>query len=670
MGASETGRVRSIVRDLLFGAALIVALFVAYWPALHGGFVIDDKVNVTKPELQSLAGLWRIWSELGSTQQYYPFLYSTYWLEHRLWGDAVFGYHVANLLQHALAAGLLVALLRRLALPGAWFAGFLFAFHPIAVESVAWIAEQKNTLSTALGLGAALAYVCFDRSRRPLHYALGLALFVAALWSKTVVATIPAALVVVLWWQRGRLDLRRDVMPLVPWFAIGIGGGLFSAWVERRFVGATGADFAVPFVDRALIASRALWFYVGKLVWPFDLQFMYPRWKVGARDPLTLLFPVLALIAAIGVGWLARRVRGPAAATMLFVGLLSPMLGFLNIYWFLISFVADHFLYWPGLALIAGFAVMLWQWAQRAAPAIRSAVMFGCVVLVSFLGVLTWRHSRIFSDYQTLCRETLARNPGAWMMHHNLGVELANDPARLPEAMAHFRETIRLQPTFADAHYNLAQALQRLPDKLDEAIGEYRIAARLNPIDLEAGFNFANALATRGDLAPAIVEYQRVLALRPDFVDAHVNLARALEEAGRSPAEAIGHLETAVRLDPQNVDARNRLGRLLMQQPGGLPDAIAHLTAAHRLAPDFAEAAFNLSNAFANAGRTAEAIASFEDTLKLNPDLMAAHYNLGCLLAQVPGRTAEARAHLQTVLRLQPGFEPAIKMLGQLSAAP
>src|ERR1017187_831301 len=249
-------------------ALILCATVVAYLPALHGSLLWDDSSHVTRPDLQSFHGLWRIWFDLGATQQYYPLLHSAFWMEHRLWGDAVLGYHLTNVLLHALAACLVVAIARRLALPGAWLAGLVFALHPLCVEAVAWISEQKSVLSGVFYLAAALAYLHFDHSRRPSRYLAALGLFVLALLSKTVTATLPAALLVVFWWQRGRLEWKRDVRPLLPWFVLGVSAGLFTAWVEKTVIGANGADFALTPVGRGLLAGRAIWFYAAKLVWP------------------------------------------------------------------------------------------------------------------------------------------------------------------------------------------------------------------------------------------------------------------------------------------------------------------------------------------------------------------------------------------------------------------
>jgi hypothetical protein len=189
-------------------------------------------------------------------------------VEHLLWGDAVLGYHLTNVVLHAAAAGLVVVILRRLAIPGAWLAGFIFALHPVCVEAVAWISEQKSTLSAVFYLGSALAYLHFDRTRRRGQYFLALGLFAMALLSKTVTATLPATLLLVFWWQRGRLEWKRDVRPLLPWFVVGASAGLFTAWVERNMIGAQGADFALTLTDRFLLTGRVIWFDLRHVLWP------------------------------------------------------------------------------------------------------------------------------------------------------------------------------------------------------------------------------------------------------------------------------------------------------------------------------------------------------------------------------------------------------------------
>ena len=415
-------------------ALIFSALLIVYFPALHGNTLWDDLGHLTRPDLQPLHGLWRIWTELGATQQYYPVLHSAFWIEHRLWEDAVGGYHLANISLHALAAFLLVVILRRLAIPGALLAGLIFAVHPVCVESVAWIAEQKNTLSAVFYLASALTYLQFDEKREGSRYWAAFALFVLAVLSKSVTATLPAALLVVFWWKRGRLGWRRDVSPLIPWFVVAAAGGAFTAWVERDVIGARGADFSLTLLQRCLLAGRALWFYLAKLLWPSNLIFIYPHWTIDASRWPQYVFPVGAIATAVCLWLLRGRTRAPLAGFLFFAGTLFPALGFVDAYPFRFSYVADHFQYLASLGVIVPIAAGLTLAAARQSGAARSLVRAGCVALVGILGVLTWRQSAIYRDAETLYRDTISRNPECWMAHVNLGTELA-DQKRLPEAI-------------------------------------------------------------------------------------------------------------------------------------------------------------------------------------------------------------------------------------------
>ncbi|HET7535347.1 MAG TPA: hypothetical protein VFJ90_02775, partial [Candidatus Didemnitutus sp.] len=288
-------------RPVRFWFTLVVLVFLAYAPVWRAGFVWDDDAHVTKPELRSFAGLVRIWSEPGATQQYYPLLHSAFWLEHRLWGDAPAGYHWLNLLLHATAAALFGRLLLRLAVPGWWLSTAIFALHPVCVESVAWISEQKNTLSAIFALSAAITYLRFDAQPRRGTYLLATGLFAAAVLTKTVTAVLPAALWVILWWRDGRLDFRAQVRPLVPWLGLGLLAGSATAWVEHELIGAKGAEFSLGLVERLLLAGRIPFFYLGKLAWPANLMFIYPKWDVRASDITAYLYPaaLLAVLTAL-----------------------------------------------------------------------------------------------------------------------------------------------------------------------------------------------------------------------------------------------------------------------------------------------------------------------------------------------------------------------------------
>ncbi|HXN49238.1 MAG TPA: tetratricopeptide repeat protein [Bryobacteraceae bacterium] len=645
--------------------AVFAAVVAAYWPALRGGLLWDDAAHVTPPALQSLDGLWRIWFSLGATQQYYPLLHSAFWLEHRLWGDAVLGYHLANLAEHALAACLVVLIVRRLALPGAWLAGLIFALHPVSVEAVAWISEQKSTLSAVFFLSSALVYLGFDRTRCRSSYFWALGLFVLALLSKTVTATLPAALLVIFWWQRGRLDWRRDVRPLVPWFALGASAGLFTAWVERTFIGAQGAEFRLTPIQRLLVAARAVCFYAGKLIWPVNLTFSYPRWTIDPAVWWQYLYPLAILALAVALAIVARRRRGPLAVLLLFAGTLFPALGFLNAFPFVYSFVADHFQYLASLALIVPFCVVV---QKLRIPQPRAAGPLLAAALLLVLGALTWRQSGMYRNVETLWRTTLARNPESWMAHNNLGLALAEMPGRLPEAMAEYQAALRLKPDSAEAHNNLGSALSQI-GRLADAVSEFQAALRIEADYSEARNNLGLVLAQMpGHAADAIAEQQAAVRLKPNEPRVHIALAHTLLLFPGRTADAIAELQAALRLEPANAEAHNDLGRALAQL-SKLPDALAEFETAVRLKPDFAEAHNNLGTALAQTpGRAADGMAEFQTALRIRPDFADAHNNLGLALMQMPGRAADALAEFQAALRAQPDYAPAHRSLGDALA--
>jgi tetratricopeptide (TPR) repeat protein len=588
--ASGTDRDRGSKLAAVPGIAIWVLLFcwtlAAYWPSLQGGLVWDDDGHLTKPELQSLHGLWRIWFDLGATQQYYPLVHSLFWMEYRLWGDAVLGYHLTNVLLHALAACLLVAVLKRLEMKAAWLAGFVFALHPVSVETAAWISEQKNTLSAVFYFAAALVYLRFDRTRERSRYLLASALFALALLSKTVTATLPAALLVVFWWKRGTLSWKRDVLPLVPWLSIGAAAGLFTSWVERTFIGAQGADFALTAAQRVLIAGRALWFYAAKLIWPTNLMFSYPRWNIDAGDWRQCLFPAGILAVGIGLWLVSRRNRGPLAGFLIFAGTLFPMLGFLNVYPFRYSWVADHFQYLASVGIIVPVTSGMFALAARLRW--NRLPQAACAsVLLLILTALTWKQSATYANAETLYRDVLSKNPGSWMAHNGLGNVLMQTPGGVPEAMVEYETAERLRPGVAEPHLNRGLALLRSdPKRLLDAMEEYLAALEINPRWAEAYVNLGNAFAhLPGHMPDAIADYQTALRLKPHLVEAHNGLGNAFAQTGK-PAHAVDEYEAALRINPDYVDAHINLGSTLAQIPGRRPEAIAQYEAALRIQPD------------------------------------------------------------------------------------
>jgi tetratricopeptide (TPR) repeat protein len=646
----SAGRGTLVYCDALIRVGLVISVLIAYAPALRGTLLWDDNSHITRPEMQSWHGLWRIWAELGATQQYYPLLHTALWVEHRFWGDAVLGYHLVNVALHALAACLVFSIGRRLALAGASAAAFVFALHPVAVEAVAWISEQKSTLSAVFYLAAALLYLRFDATRAKRSYFLAFAMFVLALLTKTVTATLPAVLLVIVWWKRGRID-KRDVMPLIPWLSLGAGAGLFTAWVERSLIGASGADFDLTVLQRVLLAGRVLCFYAGKLLWPVDLTFTYPRWTIDGYVWWQYLFPMAVVVAAIGCWRMARRNRGPLAAFLIFVGTLFPVLGFLNVYPFRFSYVADHFQYLASLGIIVP-VTSGWYAARRSGNLVSA-------VAAAILGILTFQQSEIYINEETLYRVTLARNPMSWMAHHNLAKAIAETPGRLSEAVTEYEAALRIYPNFPETHNNLGNALSRIPGRLPEAIRELEIALRLNPNYAEAHYNLANVLAqVPGRLSEATDEYRVALKIEPGMAEAHHNLGIALAQTPGKLAEAIQEFQAALRIDPRLAEAHNDLGRAL-SQIGRVSEALAECEAAIRMKPDLAPAYNNRGMILSQIpGRMEDAIASYSAALQMHPDYADAHNNLGSALAE-SGRLAEAIREFEIALRIRPEFPDA-----------
>lgn len=568
------------MRTLLFPAALLLLLaLLAHAPALRAHFIWDDDTLLTENRyIQSPSGMRDIWTNPVALRQYYPLVWSSLWLEHRLWGLKPFGYHAVNLGLHAINAVLAFVLLRKLRLPGfaAWLTAAVFAVHPMHVESVAWISERKNVLSAAFYLAAALAYVSFESlendeagpnlpRRRWAFYAWSLVLFVAALLSKTVTCTLPAALLVVLWWKR-RLGWRTAV-PVLPMFLIGVPLGLMTAWLEKHAVGARVIDLGLMPVDRVLLAGRALWFYAGKLLWPEPLMFVYPRWDIDPQQPAQFLYPLLAVLLVLALLLTSRRLgRGPAAALLFFGGTLFPALGFVDVYPMLFSWVADHFVYLASLGILSLACTGLVTLLPRAAIAPVSAV------LLLVLGTLTFQRALAFHDAESLYRDTLRKNDAAWMAHINLAVLLA-DRGDLQAAQPHFERAVELKPDDVDAQRNLGVLLDKL-GRTEQALKHFVLSLSAWP-SLEEAYKQLGFTDAQGQLDLA----------RVDPVQVHLRLGIACAQR-KLPDAAEYHFKAVLRRDASQADALYNLGLVLHSQKR-TAEALPHWKRAAELRPQW-----------------------------------------------------------------------------------
>jgi protein O-mannosyl-transferase len=656
---------RFFSQDWFVGLVIVSITVVVYWPVLHAGFIWDDDSHVTRADLRTIRGLWRIWFEPGATQQYYPFLHSAFWIEYAAWKETAFAYHLTNVLLHGTVAWLLYNLLRRLSVSGALFAAFGFALHPVCAESVAWISEQKNTLSAVFYLASALAYIRFDRDRQVGSYALACVLFGCALATKTVTATLPAALLVILWFKQGRLSWKSNILPLVPFLGLGAAAGLVTALVERIYIGAKGAVFELSLAGRLLVSGRAVLFYLGKIFWPFHLTFIYRRWEIDDHAVGQYVYPaaVGVLLAAFYV--IRGRTRGPLAAALLYVGTLFPALGFINVYPFIYSYVADHFQYLAAAVANAATAAAFESipFSASLTRGARLAIATGAAFALIGLAYLTRQKCLQYSDNETLWGATLAENPDCGIALGNLAAILEKE-GHFDQAIAKYKAVLKLKQfgATAEAHYNLACALVAEPGRSDEAIAEFEEALKMRPDYAEAQDGLGTVLAGRpGCSVSAIEHFQEALRISPNFARAHYNIGTVFSRIGRIP-DAIREFEAALRIQPNNSEACTNLGNILCAT-GKMDEGIGLLEEAVRINPSQAKAHFDLGNALVRSGRNGDAIEQYKEALLIQPNLVEADNNLGIILCRL-GRTSEGIEHIMSAIRTEPNFPRAHFSLG------
>src|SRR5256886_3558983 len=572
-------------RDWFFCLILAVVTMLAYQPAWNGGFIWDDDEYVTNNKLLTAPdGLRRIWFSLDSPSQYFPLVYTTFRIEHELWGLNPAGYHWVNLLLHVANALLVWRLLVRLGGPGGGLGGQIFARHPVKVEPVAWITEGKNVLMGCFFLLTLLAWTAFvdERTKRPWRfYGLALILYVLALSAKTTACTLPAALLLILWLQKKSINWER-ILQIAPFFLLGLGIGLVTVWWERYHQGTRMAVLALGPVERILVASRAVWFYLGKLIWPSNLTFIYPRWTIVSTHSLAYAW-LLAGAGLCAVIYFVRRYvgRGVEVAAAFFVATLSPVLGFIMLFTFRYTFVADHYQYLASIGPIALASAGVASLAG-AFKGSRQLILGTALCVIVTLAVLTWRQSAMYGDIESLWRTTLVRNPACWMAYNNLGNVLLSQANRIPEAMDLFKQSLRINPDNAEACYNLGNALF-LTGRTSEAIDQYKQAMGIFPNFAKAHNNLGNALFQTGRTSEAIDQYEQALRINSRYADAHNNLGTALFQTGRT-SEAIDQYKEALRINPNDTNALSNLGAALGQM-GRISEAIEQLKAALRINP-------------------------------------------------------------------------------------
>jgi tetratricopeptide (TPR) repeat protein len=681
-------------KDWLFIVALLAAVVLVYEPAWQGGFIWDDDLHLLNNPVLKPGGLLKTWVP-GSYVNYWPVTATVYWLQFKIWGPDPVGFHIANIVLHAISALLVWRILVHLKMPGAMFAAALFAIHPVNVESVAWIAQLKTILSLLLALLSMLLYLRYEERGKRWRFALAIGLFLLSALAKGMTLTLPVVLLACAWWQRGRIG-RRDLLRVLPFVLIGLLMVGVEVWQQRLAAGG-GVVRSDSFLSRAAVAGCAVWFYLWKLIWPVDLIFVYPRWNIDARNVLSYL-PGVLLVIILALAWRQRRSWGrPVVMLMVcYVALLLPALGFVNIYFMEYSLVADHWQYAAMIVPCAMFAAVAatlgrrWHWH-------RPAGYGAALVVLAMLATLTWRQSRMYADVDTLYQTTIDRNPNCWMAHNNLGVIVAGrgqtDEAiahyqkalninpdyveahnnlgnilagqgRVAEAIAHYRKSLAINPDYPNAHNNLGLALAR-GGQVDEAITHYRQALETNSDFVEAHYNLGLALAARGQIDEAVTQFEQALDIKADYAEAHNDLGIALAKRGQID-EAIAHYRKALEINPYYRDAHNNLGIVLASQ-GHHDAAVVEYGKALEIDPNNAAVQYNLATALTALGRLDEAIVCLRKALAIDPQIADFHYSLAQALAK-QNKLDEAKVHFQAVLKIKPNYVDARKNLDMAEA--
>jgi len=580
------------------GALLIAGLAtLAYWPSLHGNFVLDDDLLVTENHLvQAPNGLYRIWFTREPVD-YWPVTNSMFWIEWHWWGANSTHYHTVNLLLHIVDALLLWAILKQLAIPGSYLAALLFVVHPVNVESVAWITQLKNVLSMLFFLLCILWYLQFDALASPqksvagkfppstlrklLWYALSLVAFVLAMLSKGSVAILPLVLLLIIWWQRERITWR-DTLCVVPFFLVAAGLTAVNLWFQTHSTGEVIRN--ATFVQRLLGAGAVVWFYLWKAIVPLHLSFVYSQWDINPDNLLWWLPFVAAIIVTMFLVWLRNSQSSKWARPVLFAWAffclaLLPVMGFTDVTYMRNSLVADHYQYIAIIGIVALAAAAVYCGSQRRAPALQHAVNIGAGCLIGALLILTRQQAALYANAMTLYTSTAEHNPNSDLIQLNLGVEHYK-AGEINDAVEHFQAALRINPSNDPAHMDLGTALINL-GRLDDAIQQFQEVLRLKPNSAAtAHCSMGIALTKAGRPREAIEHLQTSLEINPNQPEACNNLAWVLatasDDAVRDPIRAVELAQKAIELDPKHTDFFNTLG-VAHYRAGHWQDAIQWL---------------------------------------------------------------------------------------------
>ncbi len=594
----------------------------------------DILINRDNPLVNGNLTPWTIWFQTDFTLATFG-----WWAQRCLWGQNPAGYHFVCMVLHAISGMVLWRLLSRLKIPGAWLAAVLFVVHPVCVNSVARVAELKNTLSLPFYLFAFLGYLHYEaealyagkpdqagdhpsRGQATLWYVLSLLAYVLALLSKTTAVMLPPLLIACAIWQRGRIT-RRDLLHLLPFFILALAFGLMSIWFQKHqaLVSARLSLEPMTVFERLAAAGQDFWFYAGKALMPVNLSVIYVRSKIDAASFAAYL-PALFTCGLFIVCWCFRRNWGRHALFGLacFAISLFPVLGFFDAQFLTMFRVSDHLHYKPLIALVALATALL--------AANCGWTTFRClgIVLVLSLSVLSFKRAEVFATQETLMRDTLAKNPTSWASYNDLGI-IYGKRGDYDAAIRLLRDALRYNPDFVDAHLNLGTALI-LQGKSSEAESQFLAVLKIKPLEPEAHRQLAEIREAQGKDPEALYHLKVALLFKPEM-ETRLSLARLSYKTGDS-VSAVKEFRRVIVSQPDQAEALNNLAWILATSPeNGVRDGgeavrcaerACHLTAFKRT-----EMVSTLAAAYAEAGRFPEAVRAAETAGKLAADTGEIH---------------------------------------------
>jgi Flp pilus assembly protein TadD len=598
----------------LMAALLVLVTIALYWPVMRHGFVdYDDNLYVTaNVHVQNGLTLenikWACCNPVGGN--WHPLTVWSHMADCQLFGLKPWGHHLTSVLLHALNTVLVLLWLR--SLTGAFWrsalVAALFGLHPLHVESVAWVAERKDVLSTCFGLLSLIFYARYGRKRlavenrdikarggpalRRLDYLLALICFALGLMSKPMLVTWPFVMLLLDYWPLERFkasDTGRLVTEKIPFFVLAAAASVVTFVVQQRGGSVLVAE-ALPLGGRCGNALVSYCRYLGKLFWPTDLAVFYPH---PGQWPLAKVLLAGFLIAGISVLVFVRRRRYPflLVGWLWFCGTLVPVIGLVQVGG---QAMADRYTYIPSLGVLMlavwGVYELTKSWHYRGV----AWSVAGSTAVVLCLAV-TRQQLGYWKDSEALFRHALEVTEDNYLAHLNLGSAL-DEKGQSDEAIREFQEAIRLKPGYVLARNNLGVAIVK-KGQIDEGISQYREAIRLKPDYAFAHNNLGIALVKKGQIDEAIGEFQAAIRLKPDFAEAYYNLALALIRKGQID-EAMRAYQGAIRLKPAFAEAHSNLGLALVRK-GQIAEAIREFQEAIRLKPDYADAHSNLARALA-----------------------------------------------------------------------